>query len=111
MISKKTARIFKLSRLLSRRHLWANVYPVQTLKEACKLAEQSPGTVVTDIPVYEPEKIGLVADSKVLLFNDGAVKGRCAAARRIFGGSGVDAEEYAIKIRDAIYDTRYKNMY
>ena len=60
-----------------------NVYPVQTLKEAYKLAEESPGTVVTDIPVFEPEKIGLAQDSKVLLFNDGTVKGRCAAARKI----------------------------
>jgi phosphoenolpyruvate carboxykinase (ATP) len=66
---------------------------------------------VTDITVYEPEKIGLAKDSKVLLLNDGAVKGRCAAARRIFGEPGVEAQEYAIKIRDVIYDTRYKNMY
>ena len=88
-----------------------NVYPVQTLKEVYKLAESSPGTVVPDIPVYEPEKIGLAKDSKVLLLNDGAVKGRCAAARRILGEPSEEAEEYAIKIRDAIYDTRYKNMY
>jgi len=88
-----------------------NVYPVQTFKEAYKLAESSPGTVVTDTPVYEPEKIGLAADAKVLLFNHGTVKGRIAAARRILGEPGVEAEEYAIKIRDAIYDTCYKNMY
>ena len=66
---------------------------------------------VSFIPVYEPGKIGLSADSKVLLFNDGGVKSRCAVARRIFSEPGVDAEEYAIKIRDAIYNTRYKNMY
>ena len=50
--------------------------------------------------------IGLAKDSKVLLLNDDAVKGRCAAARRILGELGVDAEEYAMKIRDAVYDTR-----
>ena len=88
-----------------------NVYPVETPKKAYKLACESPGTIITDIPIFEPEKMGLAEDSKVLLFNDGAVKGRCAAARRILGEPGVDAEEYAIKIRDAIYDTRYKNMY
>lgn len=88
-----------------------NVYPVETLKEAYKLAYESPGTIVTDIPVYEPEKVGLAEDSKVLLFNDGAVKGRCAAARRILGEPGVNEEEYAMKIRDAIYDTRYETMY
>jgi hypothetical protein len=58
-----------------------------------------------------PEKIGVAKDSKVLLLNDTAVKGGCAAVRRIFGKSGVEAQEYAIKIRDVIYDTRYKNMY
>lgn len=88
-----------------------NVYPVQTLKEAYKLASESPGTVVTDIPVFEPEKVGLALDSKVLLFNDGTVKGRCAAARKILGEPGVSEEEYAIKIREAIYQTRYKEMY
>jgi len=88
-----------------------NVYPVTTIKEAYKLAAASPGTIVTDMPVYEPEKIGLNPDAKVLLFNDGAVKGRCAAARRILGEPGVDQEEYAGKIREAIYHTRYRTMY
>ncbi len=46
-----------------------------------------------------------------MLFNDGAVKGRCAAARKILGEPGVEQEEYATKIHDAIYDTRYKTMY
>lgn len=88
-----------------------NVYPVTTIKEAYKLAAASPGTIVTDMPVYEPEKIGLNPDAKVLLFNDGEVKGRCAAARRILGEPGVDQEEYAGKIREAIYHTRYRTMY
>jgi len=88
-----------------------NVYPVTTIKEAYKLAASSPGTIVTDMEVYEPEKIGLNPDAKVLLFNDGEVKGRAAAARRIIGEPGVDAEEYAAKIREAIYGTRYRTMY
>ncbi len=88
-----------------------NVYPVETLKEAYKLACDSPGTIITGIDVYEPEKNGLPSDAKVLVFNDGAVKGRCAAARRIVGEPGVNVEEYAMKIRDAVYDTRHKVMY
>ncbi|MDF2595156.1 MAG: phosphoenolpyruvate carboxykinase, partial [Clostridia bacterium] len=52
-----------------------NVTPVTSLKEAYKLAKNSPGTVVTDIPVYKPEILGLDEDSKILLFNDGAVSG------------------------------------
>lgn len=88
-----------------------NVVNVNSLKEAYKLAVASPGTIVTDIPVYKPEEIGLDADAKVLLFNDGAVKGRCAAARRILGEVNVDQEEYATKIREAVYGTRYRKLY
>lgn len=88
-----------------------NVYPVSTLREAYNLAAASPGTVVTDMPVYQPEKIGLDPDAKVLLFNDGDVKGRAAAARRILGEPGVNQEEYAGKIREAVYHTRYRTIY
>lgn len=88
-----------------------NVEKITSLKEAYKLASMSPATIVTDIPVYEPEAVGLEPDSKVLLFNDGAVKGRCAAARRILGEPNVGQEEYATKIREAAYNTRYRTMY
>lgn len=88
-----------------------NVVNVNSLKEAYKLAVASPGTIVTDIPVYKPEENGLDADAKVLLFNDGAVKGRCAAARKIIGEPNVDQEEYATKIREAVYGTRYRKLY
>ena len=60
-----------------------NVVKVTDLKEAYELAKNSPGTIVTDMPIYEAEKIGLDKDAKVLLFNDGAVTGRYATARRI----------------------------
>ena len=88
-----------------------NVVNVNSLDEAYKLAANSPGTIVTDIPVYEPGKLGLDEGAKVLLFNDGAVKGRCAAARRIIGEPNVDQEEYASKIREAVYNTRYRKLY
>ena len=66
-----------------------NVTPVTSLKEAYKLAKNAPGTVVTDIPVYQPELLGLDDDTKILLFNDGAVSGRAAAARTIMAQPGV----------------------
>lgn len=88
-----------------------NVVHVNSLKEAYKLAAASPGTIVTDLPVYKPEELGLDADAKVLLFNDGAVKGRCAAARRILGEPNINQEEYATKIREAVYNTRYRKLY
>ena len=49
-----------------------NVIKVNTLKEAYELAKNSPGTVVTDMPVYRGEEFGLEPDAKVLLFNDGS---------------------------------------
>ncbi len=88
-----------------------NVIPVTSLKEAYKLAKNSPGTVVTDIPVYKPELLGLDEDSKILLFNDGAVSGRAAAARKIMGEPGINQGEYALKISEAIYKARTKKLY
>ena len=88
-----------------------NVTPVTSLKEAYKLAKNSPGTVVTDIPVYKPELLGLDEDSKILLFNDGAVSGRAAAARKIMGEPGINQGEYALKISEAIYKARTKKLY
>lgn len=88
-----------------------NVSDVNSLKESYKLAKKSPGTIITDMPIYDGEELGLDHDAKVLVFNDGAVKGRCAAARRILGEPNVDRESYATKIREAVYQTRNKKMY
>ncbi len=88
-----------------------NVVKINTLKEAYELAKNSPGTIVTDMPVYRGEEFGLEADAKVLLFNDGAVTGRYAAARRIKGQPGVDAVKLDKVAMDAIYETRWKTMY
>ncbi len=88
-----------------------NVIKVNTLKEAYELAKNSPGTIVTDMPVYRGEEFGLEADAKVLLFNDGAITGRYAAARRIAGEPGVDCEALDKVTMDAIYEARWKNLY
>ncbi len=88
-----------------------NVVPVNTLKEAYNLAKNSPGTVVTDMPVYRGEEFGLDADAKVLLFNDGAITGRYAGSRRIAGEPGVDCEKLDKVAMDAVYKSRFKKMY
>ena len=88
-----------------------NVVKVNTLKEAYELAKNSPGTVVTDMPVYRGEEFGLERDAKVLLFNDGAITGRYAAARRIAGEPGVDCAALDKVAMDAIYEARWKTMY
>ena len=88
-----------------------NVVKVNSLKEAYKLAKNSRGTIVTDMPVEKPEEIGLDDDAKILVSNSGAVFGRTAAARRIAGEEGVDVNDLCMKIRDAIYDTKDRKMY
>ncbi|MBP3835507.1 MAG: phosphoenolpyruvate carboxykinase, partial [Pyramidobacter sp.] len=66
-----------------------NVIKVGSVEEAYELARRSPGTVeLTGMPIYEPEIQGLPKDSHVLLFNDGGIVGRAAAARRIVGVPG-----------------------
>ena len=104
--------IFSRARVTIKTPFYANhVHNVNSLREAYDLAKNSPGTIVTDVRIYEPEKLGLDPDSRVLLFNDGAVTGRCAAARRIVGSPDVNEDAYAAKLREAIYHTRFKKMY
>lgn len=88
-----------------------NVEYVSTLAEAYNLAKNSPGTVVTDLPVLDPIALGLPPDAKVLLFNDGSITGRYAPARRIAGNPGVQTDKLDKILMDAIYDCRYKKMY
>ncbi len=88
-----------------------NVTMVTSLAQAYELAKNSPGTIVTDMPVYKGEEFGLPADAKVLLFNDGSITGRYAAARRIAGEPGVNCDELDKIVMDAVYDTRWKKMY
>ena len=63
------------------------------------------------MPIKDGETFGLEKDAKVLLFNDGAVTGRYAAARRIKGEPGVDEAKLDKVVMDAIYETRWKTMY
>ncbi len=88
-----------------------NVVKINTLKEAYELAKNSPGTVVTDMPVYRGEEFGLEKDAKVLLFNDGSITGRYAAARRIAGEPGVNCDALDKIVMDAVYDMRWKTLY
>ena len=76
------------------------------MKEAYNLAKNSPGTIVTDMPVYRGEEFGLDSDARVLLFNDGAITGRYATARRIAGEPGVDCDALDKVVMDAVYTAK-----
>lgn len=89
-----------------------NVTPVDDLKLAYDLAKDSPGTVELDgMPVFRTEDLGLPKGANVLLFNDGAVFGRCAAARRIVGQPGVSIPDIASVLREAIHNARFRKFY
>ena len=89
-----------------------NVELVKSVSEAYKLAKLSSGTVeLTGMPIYKPEKIGLPQGAKQLLFNDGTVVGRCAAARKIVGEPNCDLSYLLPILREAVYQTRDKLMY
>jgi len=86
-----------------------NVTEITSISQAYKLAKESPGTIVTDLPLYKPGKLELPADSKVLLFNDGIITGRQAQARRLVNKD--NKEKFANILRDAIFSSRHKTMY
>ena len=89
-----------------------NVEEVKSVSEAYKLAKDSSGTIeLTGMPVYQPERVGLPQGANQLLFNDGTVVGRCAAARKIVGEPNCDLAYLLPIIREAIYGTRDKLMY
>lgn len=86
-----------------------NVIKVTTLKQAYELAKQSPGTIVTDFPVYKSKELGIGDDAKVLIFNDGIITGRQAKVRKLVNNSNV--EKYSALLRDAVFNSRKKKMY
>ncbi|MGS0971742.1 MAG: phosphoenolpyruvate carboxykinase (ATP) [Candidatus Izemoplasmataceae bacterium] len=86
-----------------------NVTEITSISQAYKLAKDSPGTIVTDLPLYKPGKLELPEDSKVLLFNDGIITGRQAKARRLINKD--NKEKFANILREAIFNSRKKKMY
>lgn len=89
-----------------------NVIEIKDLKTSYELAKKSPGTVeLTGMPVFKPEKNGLPKGANQLLFNDGTVVGRCAAARKIVGEPNCDEKKLLPILREAVYQTRFKKMY
>lgn len=87
-----------------------NVKRIVDLQEAYNIAKDAPGTIVTDLPVFEPEQVGLPTGAKILLFNDGEIVGRFAGARVILGEKDVVEADIAAVLREAVYGTRYKSM-
>ncbi|WP_071131491.1 phosphoenolpyruvate carboxykinase (ATP) [Enterococcus timonensis] len=88
-----------------------NVKMIPDLAFAYNLAKQSPNVTVTDLPVAHTEDLGLPADARVLVSNDGKVFGRTAQARRILGQPGIDNNYYAGILREAVFTGQKKTFY
>lgn len=88
-----------------------NVERVDSLKVAYNMAKASSGTVVTDLDVFEPEKLGLDKGAKVLLFNDGEITGRYAAGRVIIDENTEDLAKYTAIAREAAFRARDYKLY
>ncbi|MGB7366800.1 phosphoenolpyruvate carboxykinase (ATP) [Carnobacterium jeotgali] len=84
---------------------------IKTIEETYLLAKDSMHTIVTDLLVKHPEKLGLPYGAKVLVENGGAVVGRTAAAKRIIGENPEEDAKLAPIIREAIYQGENKMRY
>lgn len=88
-----------------------NVEQIPNLQTAYQLAKESPGTIVTDLPIMHTEEFKLPQDAKILVFNDGKVVGRTASARRVIGEPTIDQKKYEGILREAVYQSRKRVFY
>ena len=87
------------------------VRPIKTLEEAYQLASTTFGTVVLDMPVIHTKELGLPSYARVLLTNSGAIVGRTAKARRIYGQDSVEDEKLLSLVRSAVYQSHRRQFY
>lgn len=87
------------------------VHPIKTLEEAYQLASVAAGTVILDMPVIHTKELGLPSYARVLLTNSGAIVGRTAKARRIYGQDDEEDERLLSIVRSAIYQAHRRQFY
>ncbi len=109
---RKSNKIISRTRSLIETAFYANnVKKINNIAEAYELASNSSGVIKTDMSIYRAKDLGLLEESKVLVFNNDHIVGRTAKARVIESNFGVDSEKYANIINDAIFNTNRKKMY
>ena len=88
-----------------------HVSAIKSMEEAYQLAASDPGSVVLDIPVIHTGELGLPSYARVLLSNSGAIVGRTAKARRIFGQDPEEDKALLPIIRSAIFQSQHQPFY
>ncbi|MGT2929115.1 phosphoenolpyruvate carboxykinase (ATP) [Streptococcus dentasini] len=87
------------------------VKSVESLEKAYELASKAAGTVVLDMPVAHTRELGLPSDARVLLTNSGAIVGRTARARRIYGRDSKEDQTLQPIVREAVWQAHRKAFY
>lgn len=87
------------------------VHPIKTLEEAYQLASNAAGTVILDMSVIHTKELGLPSYARVLLTNSGAIVGRTAKARRIYGRDAEEDERLLSIVRSAVYQAHSRTFY
>ncbi len=102
---------FRLRSIIETSFYGNNIIRINSLAEAYRLAVDSPGTIITDYKIKEPEKYGLPEESKVLLFNDGKILERKGNLRRNYDDEILSKDEYDAEIRELIFRNRFRTFY
>lgn len=110
---RKSNHLFSSLRSIIETSMYSNnIQLVPTLEEAYELAHDAVNTIVTDLDVKFPEKLGLPQSAKVLVENGNNVVGRTAVAKRIQGENPEEDKKIKSLVMDAVYDgtqtLRYK---
>ncbi|SDB33406.1 phosphoenolpyruvate carboxykinase (ATP) [Streptococcus henryi] len=87
-----------------------HVQLVKNMEEAYHLAYNAPNTIVLDMAVAHANDLGLPEDARVLLSNSGAIVGRTAKARRIYGKDKAEDAKLLPIVRDAIFNSRHRQF-
>lgn len=109
-IGLKTPKLFSRVRTTIETAFYRNnVIEVKDLAQAYELAKNAQGTIITSQNVEKAKELGLPADAKVLLFNDGGVTGRQAKLRKLVDKD--NEEKFASLLRDVEFSSNKKKMY
>ena len=109
---RKTSRYFSALKTIVETAFYENqVISIKTLEEAYQLSSNAAGTVVLDMPVIHTKELGLPSYARVLLTNSGAVVGRTAKARRIYGLDSDEDEHLLSIVRNAVYQAHNRKFY
>lgn len=106
-IKKDNSEFSRLKVTLETAFYGNNVHEVASLKEAYALAKEAPNTIILAQEVAHAEALGLESSSKVLLENSGAIVGRTAKARRLFGEDAAEDTVLIPLVREAVYQAGF----